>query len=356
MSISSFRYPLHIKPIEWIDGKVRWLDTRLLPHEEVYRESDDYERVARAIEDMEIRGAPAIGVAAALAVAATAHRFREENLQRLRSTLISAIDRLKRTRPTAYNLYWALTRIERIVLSENYTSAHELRKAVIEEAIRIWHEDIEINMKLGEIGSELIDDGDVILTHCNAGALATAGFGTALGIIRAAWYSGKKIQVIATETRPVLQGARLTVWELKREGIPVKLITDNMVGYLMYKGVITKIIVGADRILADGHVINKVGTYMIALAAHRHSIPFYVAAPTSTIDLNTSLNEVVIEERHPDEVKYVMNKFLVTLPDVEVYNPSFDITPPDLVTAIVTEKGIIRPPYEVNIRAYVDRQ
>ncbi len=355
MSLEGLRYPLYIKPIEWVEGKVRWLDTRLLPHEEVYYESDDYERIARAIEIMEIRGAPAIGVAAALAVAATAYRHYSEDIEKLRQALMKAIDRLRRTRPTAHNLYWALNRMEKLISKTVYRSADELRKAVTEEALRIWCEDIEANMKLGEIGAKLIEDGDTILTHCNAGALATAGFGTALGVIRAAWYSGKRIQVIATETRPALQGARLTIWELRREGIPVKLVTDNMVGYLMYKGMIDKVIVGADRILTDGHVINKIGTYMIALTARRHEIPFYVAAPTSTFDLETPLDGVVIEERDPDEVRYVMGRLLITIPDIEVFNPAFDITPPDLVSAIITEKGIVKPPYRVNIPALLLR-
>ncbi len=351
----SFPYPLKIRPIEWVDGRVRWLDTRLLPHEEVYRESSDYERIARAIEDMEIRGAPAIGVAAALALAATAYNFRGTSVNDLRSLLMKAVERLARTRPTAYNLFWALSTIRSSCIENpGIATLEELRKCVISKALEIMRSDIESNMAIGRYGAELIEDGDTILTHCNAGALATAGFGTALGVIRAAWYSGKRIKVIATETRPVLQGARLTVWELKREGIPVTLITDNMVGYVMSKGMVTKVIVGADRILRDGHVINKIGTYMIALCAKRHNIPFYVAAPTSTIDISTSVDQVVIENRPPDEVRYVMGK-LITLRDVEVLNPAFDITPPDLVTAIITEKGVVRPPYEENIPKILGR-
>jgi len=344
----TYPYPLTIKPVEWVDGKVRWLDTSKLPHEEVYYESDDYERIALAIERMEIRGAPAIGVAAALAVAATALKHSTSSLDELRCICMKAIERLWRTRPTAHNLFWALNRMRR-VLEGTYRDADELRHALVKEALEIYRQDIETNMAIGRIGEKLLEDGDTVLTHCNAGALATAGFGTALGIIRAAWYSGKKIKVIATETRPVLQGARLTVWELKKEGIPVTLITDNMVGYVMSRGLVTKVIVGADRVLRDGHVINKIGTYMIALCASRHRIPFYVAAPTSTIDLETPLEKVVIEQRNPDEVRYVMGR-LITLPDVEVLNPAFDITPPDLVTAIVTERGIVYPPYEENLR------
>ena len=205
-------------------------------------------------------------------------------------------------------------------------------------------------MKIGEVGSKVIDDGDTILTHCNAGALATAGFGTALGVVRAAWYSGKRIQVIATETRPVLQGARLTVWELLKDGVPVTLITDNMVGYVMSKGLVDKVIVGADRVLLSGHVINKIGTYTIAVLAKYHNVPFYVAAPTSTIDPRSELNDVVIEERDPDEVRRVLGKLLITVEDVPVLNPAFDITPPDLITGIITEQGIAGRPLAEGIR------
>jgi len=303
---------------------------------------------------MEIRGAPAIGVAAALALAAAAHNYQGSSLEELRGLLERALERLARTRPTAFNLFWALNKIRSACIEAGAKSVDELRSCVIREALNIRDSDIAANMAMGRHGSELIEDGDTILTHCNAGALATAGFGTALGVIRAAWYSGKRIRVIATETRPVLQGARLTVWELKREGIPVTLITDNMVGYVMSKGMVNKVVVGADRILATGHVVNKIGTYMIALCAKRHNIPFYVAAPTSTIDLHTPVDRVVIENRPPEEVKYVMGK-LITVEDVEVLNPAFDITPPELVTAIITEKGVIYPPYEKNLREVVSR-
>jgi methylthioribose-1-phosphate isomerase len=342
-------YPIIVKAIDWVNGRVRWLNTNLLPHQEVYEESDNHEHVARAIEGMEIRGAPAIGVAAALAVAAAVVNASTERVDELRSIALKAIERLSRTRPTAYNLFWALERIKSVVLIQ-YVDAESFRKAVVEEALKIYREDIETNIRIGEIGEKLINDDDVILTHCNAGALATSAFGTALAVIRVAWYKGKKIRVIATETRPLLQGARLTVWELKKEGIPVTLITDNMVGYVMYKGLVNKVIVGADRILLDGHVINKIGTYTIAIAAKRHGIPFYVAAPTSTIDVKSKLSDVKIEERSVDEVKRVLNKVLITVEDVEALNPAFDITSPDLVTGIVTEKGIVTPPYLENIR------
>ena len=340
---------LGVRPIEWVGNKVKWLDTSKLPHEEIYYESTDVERIARAIERMEIRGAPAIGVAAALALATVVVNSKAKSVEALLTELKKAKDRLARTRPTAVNLFWALNKVMENAVKAKDKGLNELKKVVINTALDIMKNDIEMNILIGKYGAELIDDGDTILTHCNAGALATAGFGTALGVIRYAWYQGKKIKVIATETRPVLQGARLTVWELKKEGIPVTLITDNMVGYVISKGLVNKVIVGADRILMSGHVINKIGTYMVALIANKHSVPFYTAAPTSTIDPKTTLNEVIIEERDPNEVRYIMGKLLITVPDVNVLNPAFDITPPDLVTAIITEKGVIYPPYDENL-------
>lgn len=345
-------YPIKIRALEWVEGKVRWINTKLLPEVEKYEESNDFERVAKAIEDMEIRGAPAIGVAAALAVAAAVYNTSSKDVENIKAVALKAIDRLRRTRPTAYNLFWALKEMEK-VLNRDYSTGDELKKAVVNKALELYQLDIEINTRIGEYGEKLIEDGDVILTHCNAGALATVALGTALAVIRIAWYKGKRIKVIATETRPVLQGARLTVWELKKEGIPVTLITDNMVGYVMYKRMVNKVIVGADRILMDGHVINKIGTYTIAIAAKRHCVPFYVAAPTSTIDPSTPVDDVIIEERNPDEVKKVLGKVYITVDDVDVYNPAFDITPPDLVDAIITEKGIIKPPYTVNIKKFL---
>ncbi|RLG88620.1 MAG: S-methyl-5-thioribose-1-phosphate isomerase [Thermoprotei archaeon] len=341
---------LSVRPIEWVDNKVRWLDTSKLPYEEVYYESADIERIAEAIERMEIRGAPAIGVAAALALATVAANSKAKDVETLFAELRKAKERLIKTRPTAVNLFWALNKVIMEAEKAKSEGLNKLRETVINTALNIMKNDIEMNISIGKYGAELISDGDTILTHCNAGALATAGFGTALGVIRYAWYQGKRIKVIATETRPVLQGARLTVWELKKEGIPVTLITDNMVGYIISRGMVNKVIVGADRILLSGHVINKIGTYMVALVASRHNIPFYIAAPTSTIDPKTHLDEVVIEERDPNEVRYIMGKLLITVPDVNVMNPAFDITPPDLVTSIITEKGIVYPPYSENLK------
>lgn len=341
-----------IKTIEWVDGRVRWLNTLSLPFDEVYEETENYERLALAIERMEIRGAPAIGVAAAFGVALAAYHFRGTDVNELKEFLRGVIKRFERTRPTAVNLFWALNRVSSII-DGTYANVDELKANVVKEALRIYEEDIEVNKRIGFYGSQLVSDGDVILTHCNAGALATAGYGTALGVIRSAWYSGKRVKVIATETRPVLQGARLTVWELMKEGIPVTLITDSMVGYVMSKGIVNKVIVGADRVLLTGHVINKIGTYTIAALASRHDIPFYVAAPTSTIDTKTGVDDVVIEERDPNEVRYIWNKVLITMPNVDVINPSFDITPPELVSAIITERGVVHKPVESNLRKFI---
>ncbi|HIC98333.1 MAG TPA: S-methyl-5-thioribose-1-phosphate isomerase [Pyrodictiaceae archaeon] len=344
---------LVIKPIEFDEqrGIVKWLDVRLVPWEEVYRETTDYNRVAKAIKDMEIRGAPAIGVAAAFGMALAALWSKAETVEKLVEELGKAKKVLESTRPTAYNLFWALNRIWKKVEEgvQRKVSVEELRRMVVEEAKKIYLEDIETNRKIGEIGSKLVEDGDTILTHCNAGALATAGFGTALAVIRYAVAEGKKIRVIATETRPLLQGARLTIWELVKEGIDVTLITDNMVGYIMSKGIVSKVIVGADRITRDGYVANKIGTYTIAVVAARHRIPFYVAAPSSTFDLSLEGPSIPIEERDPNEVRTVLGKLTITVPTVKVYNPAFDITPPDLITAIITEKGVITPPYAKNI-------
>lgn len=351
---------LVIKPIEFDEqrGTVKWLDVRIIPWEEVYRETTDYNRIAKAIKDMEIRGAPAIGVAAAFGMALAAIWSKAETVEKLVEELEKAKRVLESTRPTAYNLFWTLNRIWQKVKKgiQKGVSVEELKRIVVEEAKKIYIEDIETNRKIGEIGAKLIEDGDTILTHCNAGALAAAGFGTALAVIRYAVAEGKRIRVIVTETRPLLQGARLTVWELVKEGIDVTLITDNMVGYIMSKGIVSKVIVGADRITRDGYVANKIGTYTIAVVAARHRVPFYVAAPSSTFDLSLEGPSIPIEERDPDEVRTVLGKLTITIPTVKVYNPAFDITPPDLVTAIITEKGIITPPYARNIEKVLKGQ
>jgi len=330
-----------VETIRWVDGVVEILDQRLLPHRVRYLRLRSARQVAKAIKDMAIRGAPAIGVAAAMGLALTAYRCKSKSRDKILRRLRRSYEILRDSRPTAVNLFWALDRV--MGAAESSESADEVRRRVVEEALRIMEEDVEANKLIGEHGAKLIEDGDKILTHCNAGALATAGYGTALGVIRAAYSQGKKIMVYACETRPRLQGAKLTAWELMRDGIPVKLITDNMAAFLMRRGEVSKVIVGADRILAKtGHVINKIGTLCHAICAKFHGIPFLVAAPTSTIDFERTLEEVVIEERDPKEVLYVDGRRIAP-EGVDVWNPAFDVTPPELVTYVVTEKGVFKP-------------
>ena len=330
-----------VRTIAWRGGVVEILDQRKLPHAVRYLRLKTARQVAKAIRDMAIRGAPAIGVAAAMGLALTAYHSRARSREKLLEELRESYMVLRASRPTAVNLFWALDRVMRV--AESSRAAEEARRRVVEEALRIMEEDIEANKRMGEHGARLIEDGDGILTHCNAGALATAGYGTALGVIRAAHAQGKRIRVYACETRPRLQGARLTVWELMQDGIPVKLITDNMAAFLMQRGEVSKVIVGADRIIAKtGHVINKIGTLSHAIAAKYYGIPFLVAAPTSTIDFESRVEEVIIEERDPREVLYIDGRRIAP-EGVEVWNPAFDITPPDLVSYIITEKGVFKP-------------
>jgi methylthioribose-1-phosphate isomerase len=333
--------------IEWRDNKVVMIDQRRLPGEEVYVECRDYESVADAIEKMVIRGAPAIGVAAAFGVALGflklgSHEDADKGFSRI-------YQRLKATRPTARNLFWALERMQRVYEENRGLALPARQKRLIEEALAIEREDIEINKKIGSFGKSLINDGDAILTHCNAGGLATAGWGTAVGIIRAAFEEGKKIKVFVDETRPFLQGARLTAWELSKLGIPYVLIADNTAGWLMQKKEISLAIVGADRIARNGDAANKIGTYSVAVLARENQISFYVAAPLSTFDFSLEDGgKIPIEERPAHEVKEI-NGRLITVPDAQVCNPAFDVTPARYVSAIITERGIIYPPYEKNL-------
>jgi methylthioribose-1-phosphate isomerase len=338
--------------IGWKEDRVVLIDQRRLPREEVYLECDDVNQVACAIENMTIRGAPAIGVAAAFGVALGVMKIkREEDLDR---EFASVLARLRDTRPTARNLFWALERMEKVYESQEGSSLNVLKRKLIDEALAIEKEDVETNKKIGFWGKDLIKDGQSVLTHCNAGALATAGYGTALGIIRAACEQGKKIRVYADETRPLLQGARLTCWELDRDRIPVVLITDNMAGYLMRKGEIGAVITGADRIAQNGDTANKIGTYSAAILAKEHELPFYVAAPMSTIDFSLEDgNGIPIEERDPGEVKRFAGQ-PITPPGVEVRNPAFDMTPAEYITAIVTEKGVAEAPFKRTLSALKD--
>jgi len=335
--------------IAWSGDKVIMIDQRKLPKEEVYVECRDHEDVARAIEKMVIRGAPAIGVAAAFGVALGILKVKKkDNLDR---EFAKIMRRLEATRPTGRNLFWALERMRDVYQRSKNLSLAKLRKLSIREARAIEKEDIETNKKIALFGKKLIRERDTILTHCNAGELATAGYGTALGIIRAAFREGKKIDVYVDETRPYLQGARLTCWELDKQGIPVVLITDSMAGWLMQKGEINLVMTGADRIARNGDAANKIGTYSLAVLAKEHSLPFYVAAPMNTIDFELAAgNEIPIEERDPEEVRRIGNRCL-TLPHVKVRNPAFDLTPAKYIQAIITEKGIARPPYEKSLEA-----
>jgi len=334
--------------IKWEDNTVIMIDQRKLPLEEVYVKCHDYEEVAQAIEKMIIRGAPAIGVAAAFGVALGVLQIKTA------SSLTKEFDRiysrLERTRPTARNLFWALERMQDVFLQNIKLELSSLQQVLVNEALVIEKEDLDTNKKMGAWGRELIGNGDSILTHCNAGALATAGYGTALGVIRAAFEEGKSLKVYADETRPFLQGARLTCWELDKDNIPVVLIADNMAGSLMQKGAISLVITGADRIALNGDTANKIGTYTTAVLAKEHGLPFYVAAPLSTIDFEISDgSQIPIEERDPQEVREIDGR-LITLPQIEVCNPAFDVTPAKFISAIITEAGIARPPFDTSLK------
>jgi methylthioribose-1-phosphate isomerase len=332
------------KTVEWKNSGVVMIDQRLLPGRVVYRTYRDYKGVARGIKDMVVRGAPAIGVAAAMGLALGASKIKANNVNTFKREFKKISVHMAKTRPTAVNLFWAIDMMTRVVEANEGLKVPELKKRLVEEAKRIHDEDIEINRRIGRFGGRFLKSGSTVLTHCNAGALATAGYGTALGVIRGAVEEGKKIKVFADETRPFLQGSRLTAWELKEDKIDVTLITDSMPGYMMKKGLIDAVVVGADRIAANGDVANKIGTYTVALLARAHLIPFYVAAPTSTIDLKIKRGEdIPIEERSPDEVTHMHGK-RVAPKGVKVVNPAFDITPARLITAIITEKGVVRRP------------
>jgi len=335
--------------IKWDDGKVVMIDQRLLPNEEVYNEYTDYEEVARAIETMVIRGAPAIGIAAAMGVALAAKQAGEKGGE-FEPFMKKAFERLLATRPTAVNLFWALKRMKDLVEGMKDASPQEIARACRREAVKMLEEDIEINRKMGEKGAAYLESGDVVLTHCNAGALATGGYGTALGVIRAAVEQGKKIEVVADETRPFLQGARLTVWELMKDDIPVTLITDNMAGHLMKIGKIHKVVTGADRVAANGDAANKIGTYPVAVLADRHEVPFFIAAPLSTIDLETETgDDIPIEDRkHLYEITHVQGRRIVPEKAKVVY-PAFDVTPAELIKALFTEAGVAEPPSKETI-------
>ncbi len=342
-----------IRTIEWTDDGVVMIDQRLLPTEEIYNTYKTEHEVADAIVTMVIRGAPAIGVAAAMGIALGVKNLNsKENLDQEFEQICAT---LHDTRPTAQNLFWAIERMKGVYHRHKDGSLEDLKAALRHESIEMHREDIEVNRKIGEYGQELISGGSTVLTHCNAGALATAGHGTALGVIRSAVESGKQISVFADETRPFLQGARLTAWEMMKENIPCTLITDNMAGYFMKAGRIQAVVVGSDRIAANGDIANKIGTYSVAVLAKEHGIPFYVAAPLSTIDRDCPTgDDIPIEQRDPIEVTEIRGNRLA--PDhVGVANPAFDVTPNRLVAAIITEAGIARSPYSESIAALFEK-
>ena len=345
-----------IKTVEWTEEGVRMIDQRLLPVEEKYLILRSYDEVADAIKQMAVRGAPAIGVAAAMGIAVGLKQAVGTSVADLEYDFDFMCDVMSRTRPTAVNLFWAIERMREAFRRASATGADvdEIKQRIIVEAQAILDDDIKANRELGRFGGELLPDGATVLTHCNAGALATAGdYGTALGVIRGARDAGKRIAVIADETRPFLQGARLTAWELEKDNIPVTLITDNMAGHVMKQGKVDAVVVGADRIAANGDTANKIGTYMVAVLAREHAIPFYVAAPISTIDLAIpSGEEIPIEERDAKEVTHIRDQRLAP-EGIAVHNPAFDVTPHEFIAAIITDKGVARAPFTTSLRRMV---
>jgi len=338
---------MSLKTVEWKDNSVIMIDQTKLPNSLEFVAYTDYNQVANAIKTLVVRGAPAIGISGAFGLALAALQSNAKEKDKLIQDLETAKKILFDTRPTAVNLTWGLEKIMSVAKDDK--TVEQIRRSVIETAKQMAKDDIQINMSIGKNGSELFNENDTIMTHCNAGALATVGYGTALGVIRATKESGKNIKVIATETRPVQQGSRLTAFELKHDGIDVSLIPDTAVGYTMANDLVNGVVVGADRILHTGHVFNKIGTYQVATMAKQHNIPFYVAAPLSTFDLQSKPNDVIIEQRKASEVTGIGDK--KTAPDdIDVINPAFDMTPPELISGIITENGVAKPPFEESIK------
>jgi methylthioribose-1-phosphate isomerase len=334
--------------VAWKDNSVVFIDQTKLPNKLVYVRCKNYNEVADVIRRLVVRGAPAIGVSAGFGLALAAQQSKAKTLPELMRDLDIAFKVLQATRPTAVNLFWALQRV--MGKGKRAKTIEEAKRVVLNEALKMAQEDIETNRKIGAHGLKILRDGDMVLTHCNAGSLATVAYGTALGVIRAARDSGKRLSVIATETRPVMQGSRLTAFELLHDGIDVSLITDTAVGHMMAIGAVNHVIVGADRVLRTGHVFNKIGTYQVAILANKHNVPFYVAAPLSTFDFESSSADVIIEDRSVDEVVKV-GKRRVAPKGVRVFNPAFDMTPPELITGIITEKGVLNPPFDKNLKS-----
>lgn len=345
------KIPSRLITVEWKNNSLVLIDQTKLPTKLCYVRCRSYIEVADAIKKLVVRGAPAIGVTAAFGLALAAINSKTTNWNVFFKELAKAYDVIRSTRPTAVNLQWALDRLMQKII--NLKDISLIKKVILEEAILMAKEDIATNKSMGINGANLFTDGDTIMTHCNAGSLATVGYGTALGVIRAVKESGKKISVIATETRPVMQGSRLTAFELKHENIDVNLIPDTAVGHIMARGIVKHVVVGADRILRTGHVFNKIGTYQLAVLAKTHHIPFYVVAPSSTFDLKNNPKDIIIEERSKDEVIRIGKKILAPK-NIGVINPAFDMTPPKLITKIITEKGIVSAPYTKSIKKLME--
>jgi methylthioribose-1-phosphate isomerase len=340
-----------IQTIAWREDSVVMIDQRRLPFAECYVVCKTSAQVVAAIRKMVIRGAPAIGVAAAMGLALGANRIRTEKRAVFERRFQRVCEQMATARPTASNLFWAIQRILEVVHNHPHASVSALKKLLRQKADQLLAEDQAINRSIGRHGQVVVPDGATVLTHCNAGALATAGYGTALGVIRAAWEAGKNIRVLADETRPFLQGSRLTAWELQRDNIPVTLITDSMAGYLMSQGRVQLVIVGADRVAANGDVANKIGTYSLAVLARENRVPFYVAAPLSTVDFSVSSGkDIPIEERNPREITHTMGRAIAP-PGVDALNPAFDVTPKRFIAGIITERGMARKPFRKSLRA-----
>lgn len=344
---------LDFRTVDWQKGKIKIIDQTRIPRQKVFHYLFTAQDAAKAIKEMQVRGAPAIGVVAALAMILVAIQTKAKTAEALLAELEKEGEFLKSTRPTAVNLAWGVERVINFVKKMKKGSSLAVIKMELEDlAPKIVEEDLAINKKIGQVGLEIVPDEAKILTHCNAGALASVGWGTALGVIRSAWQAGKKIEVYADETRPRLQGAFLTAWEMVEAGIPVTVVTDNMSGFLMQRKMVDLVIVGADRIAANGDTANKIGTYNLAVLAKVHKIPFYVAAPASTIDMAmASGKKIVIEERAPEEVTHILGQ-RIPPPGVKIINPAFDVTPADLITGIITEKGLIEQPLAKNLEAH----
>jgi len=341
---------MKFKTIEWKGDRVRLIDQRKLPGEVCFLDCRDASSLAKAIKGMAIRGAPAIGVAAAMGIALAGKKIQTKRFDFFLKSLKQVCQQMKQTRPTAVNLFWAVNRMEKILDQARSSDLDQIKEQLEREALQIYEEDLEINRKIGENGKRLIKDGYGVLTHCNAGGLATAGFGTALGVIRSAWREGRRFRVFVDETRPLLQGSRLTAWELAQERILATLLTDNMAGWLMKSGKINLVLVGADRIARNGDTANKIGTYGLAILAKWHGVPFYVAAPISTLDLSLpSGEEIPIEQRSPEEVTHLRGKRIAPK-GMGAFNPAFDVTPHSLIHGIITEKGIVRKPFKRELR------